>query len=137
MRRSLTIIMAMGLIGLVMIAAMGSFFVGKVGGAEHVADLRSELAQVYGFQMENPDDLRVTVKTRDGESGLLVAFRPSAALLRKPRLLESQTDRLGQYILSLDQWRKRISFVLFELEMPNGKVRERRIERKTAPLSMK
>jgi len=126
MNRSLTAIAVIGLLGTVSLMMFGSFFVGKVGGAERVADLRRDLAEVFGPTMKDPEALVVRVESREGETGLLIAYSPNDALAnpKAKGSLDYQVRRLKNYVLRRDYWRKRAAFVHLRLELPGGKVRD-------------
>ena len=126
MRRSLTIIMVMGIIALVMVAFAGSFFVGKVGGAEHVRGLRGEILEVYGLSIADHDQLSVKVRLIEEESGLEVIYSPVARLARDEKSCLRQMDRIANFIYGKKRWRKTAAFVLLRLKVSEGKHLEKR-----------
>ena len=132
MNRSLMIILVMGLVAMVCIAGMGSFFIGKVGGVENLQPLRQELRAVFGHQMKNRDDLKVrVVKDEDGE-GVVVSFEPTPALEKSVKRQSRQIRRLANHILGQPEW-KRLSFVEVHLSLSAGKIRESRFDRSAVP----
>ncbi len=132
MNRSLLIITVLGLLAMVCLAGMGSFFIGKVGGLENLSPLRQELRAVFGHQMKNPDDLKIRV-ARDGDvEGVVVSFVPSATLGKSRERRERQVRRLANHILGQPEW-KRLGFVEVHLSLPAGRVLESRFARSVFP----
>jgi hypothetical protein len=126
MRRSLTIIMVMGMIAAVLLAFAGSFFVGKVGGAEHVQALRQEILEVYGAAVASPESLSVKVRRTEKETGLEVVFPPVPRLARDERSCRSQMDRIAMFIYGKKRWRRTADFILMRLDLGHGKSVEKR-----------
>ena len=132
MNRSMMIITVMGLVAMVCIAGMGSFFIGKVGGAENLSPLRQELMAVFGHQMKNRDEMKVrVVKDEDGE-GVVVSFAPSPSLEKSAERRDRQIRRLASHILGQPEW-QRLGFVEVHLSMPAGKIHESRFDRSAFP----
>lgn len=123
------IITVMGLIALVMMAAMGSFFVGKVGGAENVSVLRGELTELYAFCLDPGREFTVHVKMRDGRAGILVSFEPGESLADDREKLERQLRKIAGYIFGQPSWESRVEFVTFKLTGARGLGREATIDR--------
>jgi len=126
------IILVMGLVAMVVIAGMGSFFIGKVGGAENLNPLRQELKAVFGHQMKNSDELKVRVIKDDDGQGVVVGFTPVPSLARSPELRDRQIRRLASHVLGQPEW-KRVSFVEVHLFLPEGKIQESRFDRSAFP----
>jgi hypothetical protein len=126
MNKSLTAIAVIGLLGMLSLTMFGSFFVGKVGGAERVAGLRRDLAEVFGPTMRDPKSLAVKIETREGKTGLHISYAPNDALskARAKKSLDYQVRRLKDYVLRRKYWRKRAAFVHIRLELPGGKIVE-------------
>ncbi len=132
MRKSLMAMMMMGIVGMVLMAGMGSYFVGKVGNAEMVSPLRKELGAIYGHQMKDPETLKVRVKKDEGGQGIVVSFTPKDSLLRDQQRRDRQIRRLANHVLGQPDWR-RINFVEVHLVLPEGRVIESRFERAPVP----
>jgi hypothetical protein len=128
MTRSLMIILVMGLLTMVFLAGMGSYFVGKVGGLENVGPLRGEMKRVYGHQMKNRDALKILLVKEEAEEGLAISFEPSAALVRDPGRRDRQLKRMANYVMGQPEW-MRLSFVELRLLLSEGVVHESRITR--------
>lgn len=129
MNRSLMIIFVMGLIATVMLSIFGSFFVGKVGGAEHVTSLRAQLKGVFGVNMKDPEALQVKVKKVEDESGILVEYAPSDRISKDERRLKFHMQRVSGFVLGSRRLRKHAQFVVLRLHLPNGKTVEERYDR--------
>ena len=128
MNRSLMIILVMGLLAMVFMAGMGSYFVGKLGGAENIDPLRGELMRVYGHQMKNRDDLKILPVKEEVEEGLAIIFEPSAGLVRDAGRRDRQLNRMAHYVMGQPEW-KRLSFVDVRLQLSEGVVHESRVTR--------
>ncbi len=125
MHRSIMIMLAMGLIGMLLLTMFASFFIGQVGGAENVASLRKELVSVFGSRMAEPEKtLRVSVVRDAGETGLRISFSPNSALAKNRKALTYHLRRMATYVLAVDYWRKRVAFLDLDLRVP-GKEDER------------
>jgi signal transduction histidine kinase len=132
MNRSLMIIMVMGVLAMVLMAGMGSFFVGKVGGAENVHPLKKELAGVFSFHMKDPRALKVRVKKDEDGEGVLVSYEVNPDFDRDERSRNRQIKRLASHILVQPEW-SRLSYVEVALTLPDGRIREARFERTPVP----
>jgi hypothetical protein len=131
MNRSLMIIFVMGLIATVMLSIFGSFFVGKVGGAEHITSLKAQLRDIYGVNMKDPKALTVKVTKVGEESGILVEYEPVDRLTKNDRKLEFHMQRVSGFVLGSRRLRKHTHFVVLRLHLPNGQTREERYDRHT------
>jgi hypothetical protein len=126
------VMLVMGVLAMVFMAALGSFFVGKVGNAEQADPLRRELVAIYGLQMADRNQLKVRVlKGADG-TGLEVAFAPSEGLIRDRERRDRTIRRLANHILGREEW-KGLAFVEVHLALAGGEVHESRFERTATP----
>ena len=132
MNRSLMIILAIGLLAMVFVAGMGSYFIGKVGGLENLGPLRQELKAVFGHQMKNREELKVRLaKDEDGE-GVVIAFVPTPSLEKDQRRRDRQIRRMANHVLGQPEW-KRLSFVEVHLVLTTGGNHESRFDRSAFP----
>ena len=125
----MTVIFVMGIISMAMLTMMGSFLVGKVGGAERVGSLKADLVAIYGGQMEDPDTLSVRVASIEDRTGLVVEYRPKADFAKNRRAVEKQMGRVANFVLGAEYWRKRSAFVKVRANLPGGKVVEKIYDR--------
>jgi len=132
MRKSMMVMMMMGIMGMVLMAGMGSFFVGKMGNAENASPLRKELLAIYGHQMKNPETLRVSVLKDEGGAGVIVSFTPKDSLSRDKQRRDRQIRRLANHVLGQPDWEK-LSFVEVHLLLPEGQTQESRFDRSSPP----
>ncbi len=129
MKRPLTIIFLIGVMGMLMLAGMGSFFVGKVGGAEAVDEIRAEIAAIYGSRMASPKALAVEV-VRDGErNGVRISFPLAEGTARRPAEVDRLVGVMADLVWSRPAVGQTVSFVEFRLRGPDGAILERRVER--------
>jgi len=125
-KHSLTIMMVIGMLGLVMMSVGGSFYAGKVGGAEKVNELRDEISAIYGSFMVDPAALEVKVELHEESPGLRISYAVKPVLAAsKPRLL-AHVRRLRDHVLGNTYWRKRAKFVHLALDLGGGKTLDER-----------
>lgn len=129
MNRSLTIIFVMGVIGMAMLTILGSFMVGKVGGAEKVGALKADIAAIFGSQMADPALLTVRVAGKEGETGLVVEYTPAKNVSRNEESIRKQMKRIATFVMGTRYWSKRAAFVTVRANRPVGKALEERYER--------
>jgi hypothetical protein len=121
--------MVIGMLGLVMMSMGGSFYAGKVGGAEKVNVLRDEISAIYGSFMVDTAALEVKVEIHEEQTGLRIAYAVKPVLAdSKPRLL-AHVRRLRDHVLGNAYWRKRADFVHLVLDLGAGKTLDERYVR--------
>jgi hypothetical protein len=114
------------LLGLLMITMSGSFFMGKVGGAESASGLARDLREVFGARITAPDTLTIRVVTDvEGAKGLVIAFTPSPEVVGK-KALDFMLQRMVDFVRSQEHWRKTAKFIQFDLVLPGDKSDTRR-----------
>jgi hypothetical protein len=123
----------MGVIGMAMLTILGSFMVGKVGGAEKVGALRADIAAIFGSQMADPDLLTVRVVGNEGEMGLLIEYTPAKNISRSEGSIQKQMKRIASFVMGTRYWSKRAAFVTVRANRPVGKPLEERFERPADP----
>jgi hypothetical protein len=126
MNRSVLTIFIMGILAMVMLTMFGSFFVGKVGGAEGVHSLKEDLQQIYGSAMADKEALRVVVVMENEEPGLLIEYSPNPKLANNESALRYHTQRVMRFVLGRKFWRKRARFVTIRVTRPQKPVFELR-----------
>lgn len=132
MNRSLMIMSMMGVIAMVMMTAFGSFFVGKVGGAENVAVLKRDVVGIFGSQMVDPDALAAVVR-KDGETfGVELRYAIDPEIAKREKALEYHLRRVSEFVLSREATKGTAEFVVIELVLPDGRVRAERFVRRTS-----
>jgi len=131
--RSLMIIGVMGIVSMVALTMSGSFFVGKLGGADSVLGLRKDISQIFANQMDDPKALKIKVRLLDKKPGLVLEYAPDAELADDDRALSFHMKRVADYILGQRAWRSRAAFVTLRLSLPNGKTVEKRYVRAPDP----
>lgn len=124
MNRSLLTIFLMGVISMVMLSMFGSFFIGKVGGAENVVGLKNDLKQVFGAAMKDPEALKLKVVLDNEESGLLVSYEINPATAAKANSFRFHRLRVINLIYGRSFWKRRAKFVTLRIRLPGGKVHE-------------
>ncbi|MCU0726339.1 MAG: hypothetical protein MUE73_11195 [Planctomycetes bacterium] len=129
MNRSLLTLSLIGVLGMAAIAAMGSLFVSKVGGADTVGGLRDEVSRVFGVRMETTTSLAITVVRKEDRNGLQVSFRPAAQIAARPSDLARYLDRMAAFLFERQSRRGTAEFVDYVLVLPDGKPFTRRIDR--------
>ena len=117
---------------MVLMAGMGSFFVGKIGNAAMANPLRKELVAIYGHQMEDRDALTVRVKKDESGDGVIVSFTPNSSLSQDKKRRDRQIRRLANHVLGQPDWKK-VAFVEVHLLLPDGKTDDSRFERDAVP----
>ena len=129
MKRPLMTMFMIAVVGMLMITFSGSLFVGKIGGAENVSTLRSDLRQIFGARMAKPEELTVrTVPDENGKAGLIIAFAPIPEVAARKGGMEFQMRRIIDFILNEGYWSKKADFIQFQLTLPNGKIQEHRYD---------
>jgi hypothetical protein len=132
-RHPLTIIAVIGMLGLVMLSISGSFYAGKVGGAEKVGELREEISVIYGSHMVDPEDLEVKVEVYEEKTGLRIAYALKPMLAKNEPLLRKHIRRLTDHVLGNRYWAKRAEFVHLAIKLPSGRVQDERRFREPLP----
>ena len=121
----MTIIAVMGMIALVLLAMLGASFLGKVGGAEAIPRLRSELLAGHGSYIADQEGFTVRPLHEESSRGLLVRFEPATVLARNLPRLESRMRRMAGQIYSNPAWTRRLDFVEVVAELPEREVSRR------------
>jgi hypothetical protein len=129
MKRPLTIIFFIGVMGMLMLAGMGSFFVGKVGGAEAVEEIRAEIAAIYGSRMASPKALAVDVVRTDERNGVRISFPLAEGTARRSAEVDRLVGVMADLVFSRPAVGRTVTFVEFRLRTPDGLWIERRVER--------
>ncbi|MEN8150282.1 MAG: hypothetical protein ABFS86_10690 [Planctomycetota bacterium] len=120
MNRPLTTIFLMGVIGTVMLTMFGSFFVGKVGGAEKAVGLASDLREVFHPALADREALKLKVVMEGEVTGLLVSYPVAPALAKKPDAFKFHRQRVVNLIYGRSYWRDRAKFVTLRIALPGG-----------------
>ena len=115
MKRSVTIIGLMGIIGMVLISMLGASYISKVGGADAIPGLREDLLLRHGVAITDEDPFRVRpLQEGEGEErlrGMLVRFRPIESILTIPGRLEDRMRMIASHVYSKPKWANRLDFV--------------------------
>jgi hypothetical protein len=127
-KRSLTVMFVMGVIGMAMLTMLGSFLVGKVGGAERVGTLKADIVAIFGSQMKDPESMEVKVTGSEGDMGLLIEYKPSKRSSRTEGAVRLQMKRIAVFVFGDQYWRKRARFVKVSVVTPKGKRIEERFD---------
>ena len=120
-------IAVMGLLGMVLLAGLGSFLVGKVGGAGEVGDLGAEIGIVFATHLEDATPPRTTILLDGRAGGLRVEIEPAESLresVRRDRVLARIADFVFERAPS-----RAVSFVEVRLLLAGGKTLDRRFAR--------
>ena len=125
----MSVIFIMGVIAMLLLSMMGSFLVGRVGGAEKVGALREDLIAIFGGQMEDPKALVVRVATAEGETGLRIEYAPKPKFAGSEKTVRQQMQRIASFVLGTEYWKKHAGFVSIGVRLPAGKTLEDRFER--------
>jgi hypothetical protein len=126
--RSLTVMFVMGVIGMAVLTMLGSFLVGKVGGAEKVGTLKADIVAIFGSQMQDPESIVVKVVGTEGDMGLRVAYVPKKRACRTEQAARLQLRRIAVFVFGDQYWRKRAKFVRVCATTPSGKLYEEQFD---------
>jgi len=116
----------MGIISMVILCMFGSFFIGKVGGAENVMELKKDLQQVFGPAMKDPEALRVRVVREHEETGLSISYPISPATASKDNAFRFHRQRVVNLIFGRSFWKRKARFINLKITLP-----DRRVHRET------
>lgn len=124
MNRPLITTFMIGVIGMVMMTMFGSFFVGKVGGAEKVVGLENDLREVFHPAMADREALDVRIMMDGKISGLLLSYPVKADLAKKTSAFKHHRQRVVNLIYGRSFWRRKAKFVKLRIALPGGGIHE-------------
>ena len=120
MRRSLSIIVVMGIVATILFMMMMNSFLARVGGADALPRLREDLVARHGFVLEDGTNLKVIPRRiKDGEKRerwLVITFRPKEVLSKSRVALEKRMRMMARQVYAHPKYEKRYDFVDVQAE---------------------
>jgi hypothetical protein len=135
LRKSLSIIVIMGIVAMVLIVMMMNSFLSRVGSANALPRLREDLLARHGVVFEDESSLKIAPKRRgDGEEArrwLIIEFRPKADLARSRVALERRMRMMARQVYAQPKYEKRYDFIDVQAQT-DAEVVEIRVTREEA-----
>ena len=115
MRRSLSIIVVMGIVAVVLFTMLMNSFLARVGGADALPQLRKDLASRHGPVLEDQTSLKVVPKrSKEGEARqrwLVISFQPRPELAASRVALEKRMRMMARQVYAQPRYERRYDFV--------------------------